>query len=61
MKPAASASVAPAVVARRASRSGRKPAVKRYRLPPCNSPADIPAMFRALGRLGFMRDGRPEE
>ena len=30
-------------------------------MPLAKSPADIPKLLRAMGRLGFMRDGRPED
>lgn len=39
----------------------RKPAAAPAALPPCDSPADIPNLLRAMGRLGFMRRGRPED
>ena len=64
MKPAASASVAPAVV-RRASRSAasasaRKSAARR-KLPPEESLAHLPDLFRAIWHPDFMRHGRPED
>lgn len=63
MKPAVAAiPAAPAVVGRGVSRlSPRRKSVAADKLPPCDSPADIPKLLRAMGRIGFMRHGRPED
>ena len=57
----------PAPAEHRASRSAagsasrRKPAVRRKKLPPEESLADVPKMFRAIWHPDFMRFGRPED